>query len=139
MTDLQQGSGASMGGMGLAESEVVRLTIPAALEFVRIARLTASGVASRLGFDIDEVEDLRVAIDELSSVLVEAASGRDLDLVFTSRSDGIEMEGRVAYSAGSSLPIEDLTRQILAAVVDEYSVEVLEGAATFRAVKRLTS
>jgi serine/threonine-protein kinase RsbW len=139
MTDLSGGKGASMGGMSVAEPEIVRLSIPAALEFVRIARLTASGVASRLGFDVDEVEDLRVAIDELSSVLVEAATGRDLDLVFTTRSDGIEMEGRVGYASGAELPIEDLTRQILAAVVDEYSVEVSEGAALFRARKRLSS
>jgi serine/threonine-protein kinase RsbW len=78
MADLTGGSTASSSGMSVAEPEVVRLTIPAALEFVRIARLTASGVASRLGFDIDEIEDLRVAVDELSSILVDASTDSTL-------------------------------------------------------------
>ena len=38
MADLTGGSSASTSGMGVVEPEVVRLTIPAGLEFVRIAR-----------------------------------------------------------------------------------------------------
>ena len=34
-------------------------------EFLRLARVTAAGLAGRLGFSFDEVEDLRLAIDEL--------------------------------------------------------------------------
>jgi serine/threonine-protein kinase RsbW len=139
MADVTGGNSAHTSGMGVVEPEVVRLTIPAGLEFVRIARLTASGVASRLGFDVDEIEDLRVAVDELSSILVESSDGSDLELVFTSRKDGIEMEGQVRFDQVGELAIEDLTKQILAAVVDEYTVETRDGAARFRSFKRLTS
>ena len=34
-------------------------------EYLRLVRLTAAGLASRLGFTFDEVEDLRIAVDEL--------------------------------------------------------------------------
>ena len=34
-------------------------------EFLRLARVTATGLASRLRFTFDEVDDLRLAIDEL--------------------------------------------------------------------------
>jgi hypothetical protein len=57
-----------------AREDIVRLSVPAALEYVRIVRLTGSGVASRLGFDIEEIENLRVAVDELASVAIEAAN-----------------------------------------------------------------
>jgi serine/threonine-protein kinase RsbW len=121
-----------------AVSETVRLTIPAALEFVRIARLTASGVASRVGFDVEEIEDLRVAVDELSSILVDAAGAEQLELAFTPNGDGIEIEGRTRVDQDATPAVDELTRQILAAVVDEYGVENESGEARFRCVKRLS-
>src|SRR4051812_1964071 len=124
---------------GVAVSETVRLTIPAALEFVRIARLTASGVASRVGFDVDEIEDLRVAVDELSSILVDAAGDEQLELAFTPVEGGIEIEGRTRLDGTKAPAIDDLTRQILAAVVDEYGVDTQDGEARFRCVKRLSN
>jgi serine/threonine-protein kinase RsbW len=135
MTNLTGGSGSG----SVAAPETVRLTIPAALEFVRIARLTASGVASRVGFDVDEIEDLRVAVDELSSILVEAAGANQLELSFTPASDGITIEGRVPVDQSATPEIDDLTRQILAAVVDDYGIESSDGEATFRCAKRLSS
>jgi serine/threonine-protein kinase RsbW len=126
--------------MGVGVPETVRLTVPAALEFVRIVRLTASGVASRLGFDVEEIEDLRVAVDELSSIFVEVASpDGELSLAFTSTVDGLEIEGRTAVDGMAPPVVEDLTRQILAAVVDEYDVDCFEGYARFRCTKRLAS
>ncbi len=122
-----------------AVSETVRLTIPAALEFVRIARLTASGVASRVGFDVEEIEDLRVAVDELSSILVDAPGAQQLELAFTPDGNGIVIEGRTGVDDDATPAVDDLTRQILAAVVDEYDVENESGEARFRCVKRLTS
>jgi serine/threonine-protein kinase RsbW len=136
MTKLTGGSSAST---GVALSETVRLTIPAALEFVRIARLTASGVASRVGFDIDEIEDLRVAVDELSSILVDVSGSQQLELAFTPTVDGIVIEGRTRVDSATPPAIDELTRQILAAVVDEYGVENTSGEARFRCVKRLSN
>ena len=44
--------------------------MPATPEFVRLARVTAAGLASRLGFTFDDVDDLRLAIDELCFGLI---------------------------------------------------------------------
>ena len=46
-------------------SDEVQLVMPADPEFLRLARVTAMGLASRLQFTIDEIDDLRIAIDEL--------------------------------------------------------------------------
>ena len=42
----------------------IELTIPAGSEWVRVARLTVAGVASRLPFPIDAVEDIKLAVTE---------------------------------------------------------------------------
>ncbi|MCR1899988.1 ATP-binding protein [Irregularibacter muris] len=42
----------------------VSLSLPNAPEYVSIARLTLSGIANRMGFNIEDIEDLKVAIAE---------------------------------------------------------------------------
>lgn len=48
----------------------VSLIIPARREYVSTARLTASSIANRLGFNIDEVEDIKVAVSEVCNILL---------------------------------------------------------------------
>ncbi len=52
----------------------VSLIIPARREYVSTARLTASSIANRLGFNIDEVEDIKVAVSEVCNILLEKES-----------------------------------------------------------------
>ena len=42
----------------------IALQIPASSEWVRVARLTVAGVASRLPFPVDAVEDIKLAVTE---------------------------------------------------------------------------
>jgi hypothetical protein len=122
---------------GGAAIEAVHLTVPAALEYVRIVRLTASGVASRLGFDVDEIENLRVAIDELANTAIEFAPGGPLDITFVARGGQLWVEGRTAVGTATEVLMEDLTAQILKAVVDEYDVAVSDGHLVFSCARRL--
>lgn len=43
---------------------VVRLHIPAAAEYLDIVRLSLYGVASKLGFSYEDIEDMKVAVSE---------------------------------------------------------------------------
>jgi serine/threonine-protein kinase RsbW len=54
----------------------IELTIPAQAEFVGIARLAMLGVASRMPFSFDEVEDLRLAVGEACALSIERLNGR---------------------------------------------------------------
>ena len=119
---------------GTAVAEVVRLSLPGSLEYVRVARLTASAVAARLGFDVEEIEDLRVAVDELASLVVEAGNGAELSLTFSNLADTFVVEGSGATTR--DLGLDDLTRQILSAVVDEFELTAEGGVARFRATKK---
>ncbi|MDI9502552.1 MAG: anti-sigma regulatory factor [Tissierellia bacterium] len=45
-------------------NHTVHLRIPAEPMYISVVRLTASSLASSLGFDIEEVEDIRVCVSE---------------------------------------------------------------------------
>ncbi len=115
----------------------VRLAVPATPEFLRLARLTASGVASRLGFSFDEVEDLRLALDELCFALIGPDGQPGLvELRYAVVDGALEVEGVGAFQAGRPA-LSDLSKEILTALVDEHRVYQDEvGKPCFRLVKR---
>ena len=122
-------------------ADQVTLTIPPHASWVRLARLTVAGVASRLGFGVDDVEALRIGVDELAMLLLDDEEGDgDLTLVYAADSDGLVVEGARPRTAGAAAPLADpasIVAQILSTVVDEWSLGVDEGAARFRCRKRL--
>ncbi len=50
--------------------ETIRLTLPADPEYGRVARTAAAALALRLGFAYSEIEELRLAIDEMLILLL---------------------------------------------------------------------
>lgn len=123
----------------------VRLVVPAAPEYLRLVRLTAAGLASRLGFTFDEVEDLRIAVDELCFHLLGEAdepdpSGdpRTMDLVYSAGGDFITITGRTSRTGDVPEPSE-LSEQILDALVDEHEVSGSNGTVSFRLKKERES
>ena len=46
------------------ETSVVELRIPSKAEWVGVARLAVAGIASRLQFSIEDIEDLKLAVAE---------------------------------------------------------------------------
>ena len=120
--------------------EEVRLTMPATPQLLRVARLTAAGLASRLGFSFDEIEDVKIAVDELCFALV-GSKGRtgSLTLVYqlADRELRIDGEGSFSDDGGDPPPApSELSAQILAAVVDEHDITRDGGTMRFRLVKR---
>ena len=123
----------------------VRLVVPAAAEYLRLVRLTAAGMASRLGFTFDEVEDLRIAVDELCFHLLGEADDppppddtRTMDLIYSAGPDFITITGRTGLSGAVPQPSE-LSEQILDALVDEHEVTGSNGTVTFRLKKQRES
>jgi len=105
-----------------------------------MTRLLAAGVASRVGFTLDEVDDLRIAIDELCFALV-GPSGREgtVAVRYQLLPDGLVVEGEGHFTDGDRHHeplLSPLSMQILGALADEFQLEPgLEGP-TFRLVKR---
>jgi serine/threonine-protein kinase RsbW len=119
-------------------SDEVRLAVPATPEFVRLARVTAAGLASRLGFTFDDVDDLRLAIDELLFALV-GSKGRTgtVQLRYLVQGNGLEVIGVGHFTDDGKTPgLNDFSGQILDALVDEHDLTSDNGVPEFRLVKR---
>lgn len=53
--------------------DYIEMKIPAKPEFVGVIRLTLSGIASRMGFSYDDLEDLKIATSEACTNAVQHA------------------------------------------------------------------
>lgn len=55
-------------------NDAIELAVPFKADYVSVVRLTSSGVASRMGFDVETIGDMKVAIAEVCNKLVEKGS-----------------------------------------------------------------
>lgn len=54
------------------EKECINLVVPRKPEYVGVVRLTTSAIANNVGFNIDEIDDIRVAISEACTNAMES-------------------------------------------------------------------
>ena len=106
--------------------EAVRLSLPASPDYVRIVRLAASGIATNLGFDVDELDDLRVAVGELVNLTLEVCKPETLEVLFTVDGSELRIQGTAPAADGRVIQLDSLTRQILDAFLDGYSIEIVD-------------
>lgn len=80
--------------------ETIRLTLPADPEYGRVARTAAAALALRLGFPYTEIEELRLAIDEMLILLLrpEGAPGV-VTLEFEPTDAGVNIEATTTAGA----------------------------------------
>ncbi|WIV18694.1 MULTISPECIES: anti-sigma B factor RsbW [Paenibacillus] len=64
-----------------AESQSVKLNLPATADFVDIVRLNLYGIASKMGFSYEEIEDMKVAVSEACNNSVLYAYGEENGVV----------------------------------------------------------
>jgi serine/threonine-protein kinase RsbW len=78
----------SVNGPGADPRADVELRLPADSAYVSVLRTTSAGLAARLDFTLDDIEDLRMAVGEACAiVLPEAEAGADLLCEFWMRSN----------------------------------------------------
>ncbi len=108
-------------------AERVTLAIPAVTRHIRVARTVAASLAADLDFSADQIEELRIAVDEIVSLLVEGAdAGSEVTVEFRIVDDrGIEMDASLAQ--GSIADVPALTEQIIRAVVDDMRLDDRSG------------
>jgi hypothetical protein len=125
----------------VSTEDEVRLDVPATPEFLHLARVTASGLASRLGFSFEEVEDLRLALDELCFALI-GSHGRSgsVQLRYSVADGTLDVHGTGSFGSHQpDLVLTEFSKKILSALVDEYEVYRDDfDCPGFRVVKRGT-
>jgi serine/threonine-protein kinase RsbW len=114
----------------------VELLFPARGDLVVLARLVTAAISARAGFDIEELEDLRLAVGELCLLAMGGGDGRhgDLRLEFTVADDDIEVSCTLAGATvvgglgAEASEADQLGEQILSALVDDYGREQDDGS-----------
>ena len=106
-----------------SSTDLIELLVPMRSAYASTLRTLAASVGADLGFSIDELDDVRLAISEVFSVLVDSAgdstsrarirmSTTDSSLSVTLGCDG----------ASERVELDDLAEHILRSVTDSYEV-----------------
>lgn len=133
-------------------TDTVTIEIPCRAEYVGVARLAVLGIASRMPFSYDEVEDVRLAVGEACSHAVERAGESVATLrissVVTPRALTIEVADDVPEGTSPAPPSEDaqllaeagmdqegLGALLMGLLVDEVEIDAAPRGTTVRLIK----
>lgn len=112
------------------------LRIPSDPRLLRVARVTAAALAAELPFTVQDIEDLRVAVDELAAVAIEGcASDGVLDLHFEVVGDEFHVSGRVP-GAGPPPELHPVAVDLLGLVANGHELGTDGDDRVFRFTKR---
>ncbi len=103
---------------------IVEFRIPPDPTYVRVARLVTGDMAERAGFSVDELDDVRLAVDELCALLI-GGDRAPLELRLQALGNELVIEAKTAATrepAGSS----GLSELLLRALVDSCAFHTSE-------------
>ncbi|MGH9132602.1 MAG: hypothetical protein ACRDZZ_01600 [Ilumatobacteraceae bacterium] len=105
--------------------EVITLDLPLSASHASTVRVVAASLAADSGFNIDEIDDLRLGINEAVSIMadVDAPADARLRVEFVVRHTTIAVTVRRSIEGlDGTEPIDELARRILSVVVDSYAI-----------------
>ncbi len=106
----------------------VELRVPADGAYASVLRTTTAGLAARLDFTIDEIEDLRMAVGEASAmVLAQATPGSDLMCEFLLSPGTLAIALHVHAESAEPPDRDSFAWQVLSTLATEASTEAIPG------------
>jgi serine/threonine-protein kinase RsbW len=121
------------------DDDVVCLTVPAEGGSLGVLRTATAGLAARLQYPLDRIEDLRIAVDEACAMLL-VITPRDslLQCRFAIGEAELVITISAPIRPGTSLPgPQSFPWQVLTSLTAEAKAEVADGVARIRMVTRL--
>lgn len=116
-------AGTHVGG----QDDTVELRIPADGAYLSILRTATAGLAARLDFTLDEIDDLRIAVDEASALLLsDAAAGADLTCLYTLLPDALVIRVSTTSKTGRLPRQHTFAWTVLTALAGEVHAENAE-------------
>lgn len=99
----------------------VQLMLPSKAEYVSTARLVVSSIANKIGFNIDEIEDIKVAVSEVCSNFVKrTAESCNIVIIFNVLENTLDISFKCPCFNGVIFAGEDevLATAIITALMD---------------------
>lgn len=87
---------------------VVELAVPALASFLPVVRAATAGLAARLSLTFDEIEDLRIAVDEACAIVLALPGPRPVTLTcrYQVLADGLVVRVSIPVDPTAALPAE---------------------------------
>lgn len=102
----------------------VQLRVPASTAFLRHVRVLAATFADDCGMDVESIESLRIAVDELCALAIgDATDGAHLEITLRSLGDAVELEGRCGPLADEPV-VDPIAAQLLKAGSDHHELRM---------------
>lgn len=112
------------------QDDCIRLSFPVNAAYVSSARLTASSIANRMGFDIDEIEDVKTAVSEACTYIIKTwtpAQKSHFEICFRLQGDVMEIN-IVTQGKPSDTPLADeISLMMIRALVDACEIDDAAG------------
>jgi serine/threonine-protein kinase RsbW len=106
----------------IAPRDVVAITLPASSAYLTVLRTATAGLAARLDFTIDEIEDLRIAVDEACAMLLpQALPGADISCEFALEGDAMTVTVSVLTIDGEEPSRDTFAWTVLTALAGDVS------------------
>lgn len=112
----------------------VELDLPLSARHAATVRATAAAIAATIGLSVDDIDDLRLGVNEAVSVLTDVddefvGSGGRMHVRFETDATSVTVTAsrRGLDASVPGIELDPLARRIMAAVVDEFHVD--EGGA----------
>jgi serine/threonine-protein kinase RsbW len=100
-------------------AERLELRVPTTATQLPAVRAMAGDLAIRMDYDLDAVEDLRLAVDEACATLSQISTGdAPLTVIFETTRAGLHIEAWVPTADGVEVPRDGFGWAILATLVD---------------------
>ena len=121
-------------------TDQVGLRLPASSAYLSVLRTATSALASGLDFTLDDIEDLRIAVDEACALLLpHAVEGSSLECAFDLSPDALAV--RVSVPTHEPVPIaqDSFAWTVLTALVGDVTSEATDDGVMLSLVKHRVS
>jgi len=113
-----------------ANDETVSLTVPANPAYVSVLRTVTASLAARRDFTIEEIDDLRIAVDEASALLLpHVGAGDSLSAAFGGEANTLTIEVSVPLAEGDEAKPDETSFawMVLSALADTVTTDATGG------------
>jgi serine/threonine-protein kinase RsbW len=123
---------------------VVRVAVPARADMLHLLRSVAASVGARMSMPLDDVEELKIAVDEAATLMLDRSGGKlnslELDLTLADGSLRVELrlepaEAPADADASDAELLASWPWRVIAGMTEEASIERSETGITITFMK----
>jgi serine/threonine-protein kinase RsbW len=131
-------AGTATANVAAQGDDVVELRLPADGAYLSVLRTATAGLAARLDFTLDEIEDLRIAVDEACALLLpDAVPGAMMTCSFSLSDRSLAVTVRVPSRTGRVPKRNTFAWTVLTALAGDVDTDVSsDGTVSVTLLKR---